>query len=171
MATGVDRIDDTGSSLGAVSPLEEVVSLRAPVRESAVAMARAALPNEACGVLAGSLGPEVGRPAVVIEAIRRVANRLDSPTRFELDGAGMVNAEDSIAAEGLEVVGVFHSHPAREARPSARDVADALVFDPRHRFVHLIASMQGFAPTVRAWRYGPDVESCSELVIEPVGGS
>ena len=134
-------------------------------------MARAALPNEACGLLAGSIGPDRAGRGVVIDDIRPVANRLDSPRRFELDGAAMLIAEDAIAAEGLEVVGVFHSHPASEARPSARDVADALVFDPRHRFVHLIASMQGFAPTVRVWRYGPEIEACSELVIEPVGAS
>lgn len=134
-------------------------------------MARAALPNEACGVLAGSIGTEGERPTVTIDGIRPVANRLDSPTRFELDAASMLTAEEAISAEGLEVVGVFHSHPASEARPSVRDVADALLFDPRHRFVHLIASMQGFAPTVRAWRYGPEIEACSELVIEPVGAS
>ncbi len=132
-------------------------------------MARAALPNEACGLLAGSVTSEPGRGSVTIDAIRPVPNRLDSPSRFELDGAAMLRAENAITAQGLEVVGVYHSHPSTEARPSPRDVSDALVFDPRHSFVHLIASMQGFAPTVRAWRYGPDTETCSELAIEPFG--
>ena len=132
-------------------------------------MARAALPNEACGLLAGWRGPKGGRNTVTIDEIRPVPNRLDSPSHFELDGAAMLRAEDAISGDGLQVVGVYHSHPASEARPSARDVSDALVFDPRHYFVHLIASMQGFAPTVRAWRYGADTDTCSELAIEPLG--
>ena len=65
----------------------------------------------------------------------------------------MLNVEREIDEAGLVVVGVMHSHPTSEATPSATDLADARVYDPQAVFVQVIVSMQGFAPTIRAWRY------------------
>lgn len=73
-----------------------------------------------------------------------------------MDGQSMIDAEEAIETSGRQVVGVMHSHPTSEAAPSARDVRDAAVYDPAGTFVHLIVSMQGFAPVIRAFRYaGP----------------
>ena len=90
---------------------------------------------------------------MIVTGIHPVLNELASPTAFALDGQSMIDAEEMIDASGREVVGVMHSHPTSEAAPSERDVHDAARYDPAGTLVHLIVSMQGFAPTIRAFRY------------------
>ena len=86
-----------------------------------LARARAALPEEACGVLLGRPGP----PAEILRTLsaRNVA-RLPA-RRFELDPGALVAAEDLARGIGLEVVGVWHSHPSGPAIPSEEDRAGA----------------------------------------------
>lgn len=131
-----------------------------------VAIARAALPNEACGLLAGpSLHGEAGE-RVRVESVWPVENAHRSPHRFALDGAQMLEVEDRIESGGVRVIGVFHSHPTSQAVPSATDRADAASWDPQHRFVHVLVSMQGFVPTVRAWTLGgPSARDMCELTV------
>jgi proteasome lid subunit RPN8/RPN11 len=115
-----------------------------------VSIARASLPNEACGLLAGRLESD---GLVVVSAVIPVENSLRSPTAFALDGDGMIRAEEAIDATTNNLIGVMHSHPSSEAIPSARDLEDAANYDPRAHLIHMIVSMQGFSPTVRAYRY------------------
>lgn len=138
-------------------------------------MARSALPWEACGLLAGSVGPSPsseGRDGVGagedlrvvrVEAIHSVANSLRSPTSFALDGEEMMAAERAIDAAGQALVGVWHSHPTSAAAPSPRDLEDARRYDPNAGFVQVIVSMQGFSASVRAFRYDPDGGAPREL--------
>lgn len=142
-----------------------ICELAAGVHDRLIAIARAALPNEACGLLAGPALPDAGAP-VSVHAAWPVANALRSPHRFSLDGAGMLDAEDRIEAAGQTVIGVFHSHPTSQAVPSATDRADAERWDPQHRFVHALVSMQGFVPTIRIWRlHGTGAADMVELPI------
>ncbi len=139
--------------------------LAAGVHDRLIAIARAALPNEACGLLAGPAPADANGP-VSVEAVWPVANSLRSPHRFALDGSGMLDAEDRIDAAGQTVIGVFHSHPTSQAVPSATDRADAQRWDPHHRFIHALVSMQGFAPTIRIWRLnGPEAVDMVELPV------
>ncbi len=120
-------------------------------------LSRAALPLEACGLLSGPADIEwSSEPVGEVWQLWPVANARSSPIAFELDGAEMLAAEKRIDDLGHVVVGVMHSHPTSEAVPSSRDVADASAFDPFGSLVHLVVSMQGFAPTVRAWRLLPE---------------
>jgi len=128
------------------------------VRNRCVSVARASLPNEACALLAGRLegsGPKAdkGDGLVVVSAVFPVENSLRSPTAFALDGHGMMRAEEAIDATDHDLIGVMHSHPSSEAVPSARDLANAATFDPGAHLIHVIVSMQGFSPTLRAYRY------------------
>ena len=77
----------------------------------------ACLPLEACGLLAGSAG--------VVEAVLPVRNAAASPVRFRMDPIEQLRALDWIESQGLELVGIFHSHPAGPDTPSATDVAEA----------------------------------------------
>lgn len=147
------------------------VTLPDEVAGRAIGMARAGLPNEACGLVAGSAAVDWAGPSPIeLVSVVPVANALGAPDAFALDGQGMIDAEAAIDAAGHVPVGVYHSHPTSEARPSARDVADAGTYDPEHRFVHVIVSLQGFAPMVRVWRFGDSPEECSELEVVSVGG-
>ena len=126
-----------------------VVHMSAPLRERAISISRAMLPNEACGLLGGHRNGD----KVEVVSVHSVANSLGSPRAFALDGLGMINAEDEVEAAGQEVVGIFHSHPATAAVPSLRDLDDAHRYDPFAVMIHLIVSMQGFAPQLRVYRY------------------
>jgi proteasome lid subunit RPN8/RPN11 len=76
----------------------------------------AMLPEEACGLIGGS----AGRGQVVLP----VTNAAQSSVRYRMDPAGQVKALLAIEAQGLELVAIFHSHPAGPAGPSATDVAE-----------------------------------------------
>lgn len=145
------------------------------LRNMAMAMGRSVLPAEVCGLVAGPRLPQWDQEApIVVSGIVRVRNAARSPTRFALDGKGMMNAEARIVDGGDEVIGVIHSHPVSAAVPSATDLADALVYDPDAVWLQLIVSLQGFAPNLRAWRFppSPPVSGAdpTELAIDLIDG-
>jgi proteasome lid subunit RPN8/RPN11 len=90
---------------------------------------RAALPNEACGLL-------VGRNTQASRFIP-AENTLRSETAYEIDPAFLAATFRSLRETGEELVGIFHSHPKGPARPSNRDLERA--FYPEA--VHLIVSL------------------------------
>jgi len=75
------------------------------------------LPLEACGLLAGTL-------STVLQVIP-VANAARSPVRFQMEPREQLAALDHIEAGGLELLGIFHSHPDGPGAPSATDIAEA----------------------------------------------
>lgn len=74
-------------------------------------------PLEACGLLAGRQDS--------VEAVLRVRNAEQSPVRFRMDAQEQYNAFMWIEAHGLELVGIFHSHPAGPETASVTDIAEA----------------------------------------------
>ncbi len=75
------------------------------------------LPLEACGLLAGSEG--------LVEEVILIPNAASSPSRFRMDPIEQLRAFDRIEAQHMQLLGIFHSHPAGPASPSATDVAEA----------------------------------------------
>ncbi len=73
---------------------------------------------EVCGFLFGRREGETFK----VEEVYFVTNRLNSPTEFEMDPLEMAKGIDEAERKGLEVVGVFHSHPQCPPRPSGRDL-------------------------------------------------
>jgi proteasome lid subunit RPN8/RPN11 len=65
-----------------------------------------------------------------------------------MDPHELLRAYQEADAEGLEVVGYYHSHPATPAVPSRTDVARAA--DPFA--VYVIVSLASEPPEVRAYR-------------------
>ena len=57
----------------------------------------------------------------VVEKIDFAPNKLQSPVRFEIDPAEVAAAFAEAEEEGLDFVGLFHSHPA-PAAPSSIDL-------------------------------------------------
>lgn len=87
-------------------------------------------PHEACGVLAGT-----GTRA---EKMIGVLNQAQSRIRFVMDPYEQLRAFDWIEANGLELVGIFHSHPAGPETASATDILEAA-----YAVVHVILSRSG----------------------------
>jgi proteasome lid subunit RPN8/RPN11 len=96
-----------------------IVRIASAVAEAIMAHARADLPQEACGLLLGASGH--------IQQARPARNVADKPeTRFEIDPALLLAAHRSARADGLSVIGHYHSHPNGHPEPSKRDAARAV---------------------------------------------
>ena len=71
-------------------------------------------PNECCGLLAGTNG--------VISRIYRTANVAENKrVRYEAAPLDIARILDDIESAHEEHLGIYHSHPRSEARPSATD--------------------------------------------------
>lgn len=95
-------------------------------------------PLEACGLLAG-------REARV-EKVIPVRNKAESPVRFVMDPYEQLQAFEWIDLQSLELLGIFHSHPAGPETVSATDIQEAA-----YEVVHLIWSRIGDAWKVRGF--------------------
>jgi proteasome lid subunit RPN8/RPN11 len=92
--------------------------------------ARAEAPRECCGLL-------VGKGESVVRSVR--ARNLDATaTRYLIDPEDHFAAIRAARAEGLEVVGAYHSHPSSAPVPSATDIAEA---NSGSDFVYVIVSL------------------------------
>jgi proteasome lid subunit RPN8/RPN11 len=74
-------------------------------------------PLEACGLLAGKQNS--------VESVIRMRNAEQSPVRFRMDAQEQYNAFEWIDAHGLDLVGIFHSHPSGPETASPTDLAEA----------------------------------------------
>jgi proteasome lid subunit RPN8/RPN11 len=110
-------------------------------RDAMVATCIRALPNEGCGLLLGTV------EGLVHEVVAS-ANVADSAKVYEIDPTVMLRATRRADAEGLEVIGVFHSHTHSEARPSPTDVRQAP--DPSWHYV--LISLRDTPADVRSYR-------------------
>jgi proteasome lid subunit RPN8/RPN11 len=87
-------------------------------------------PLEACGLLAGREDQ--------VEKMIGVRNQAQSPVRFVMDPYEQLSAFDWIDSNGLDLLGIFHSHPAGPETVSATDIAEAA-----YEVVHVILSRTG----------------------------
>ena len=74
-------------------------------------------PVEACAMLFGKLSQN----EAVVEKVEFAPNELRSTVRFEIDPVKVAAAFTEAEDEGLDFIGLFHSHPA-PAAPSPIDL-------------------------------------------------
>lgn len=86
-------------------------------REEMLEAILAQVPLEACGLLAGKSGR--------VEKVIPVRNQARSPTRFVMDPYEQLQAFEQIDSQGLDLLGIYHSHPAGPETLSATDIAEA----------------------------------------------
>ena len=84
-------------------------------------------PLEACGLLAGRDDQ--------VKKVILVQNQAQSAVRFVMDPYEQLQAFEWIESNGLELVGIFHSHPAGPESASMTDIAEAA-----YEVVHIIWS-------------------------------
>jgi proteasome lid subunit RPN8/RPN11 len=87
-------------------------------------------PLEACGLLAGKESR--------VEKVIGVRNQVQSPARFVMDPYEQLRAFDWIESNGLDLLGIFHSHPAGPETASVTDIAEAA-----YEVVHIILARTG----------------------------
>lgn len=110
------------------------------------------LPDEACGMLAGLEGR--------VHKVYCLTNSNPSPVSYAVDTHDQIAAIKEMESEGLELVGIYHSHTESPPLPSITDIKRA--FFPGTRdlnypdAVYVIVGLSGPAPEVKAFRMEED---------------
>jgi proteasome lid subunit RPN8/RPN11 len=121
-----------------------VLSLNEELRASLIATCIRALPDEGCGLLLGTSEAAHG----VVREVLASENVLHSAKVYEVDAKVLLRAFRRADEEGLEVLGVFHSHTHSPAYPSPTDIAQAP--DPAWHYV--LVSLRDVPTVVRSYR-------------------
>jgi proteasome lid subunit RPN8/RPN11 len=106
------------------------------------------LPDEACGLLAGRFQPGTFVSDGRVEIVYPTANADASARTYSVDPRDLLRSIRAAEAQGLELVGVFHSHTHTEAWPSPTDVRQAL--EPG--WLYVIVSLKDGDPVLRSFR-------------------
>ncbi|MCI0651625.1 MAG: M67 family metallopeptidase [Planctomycetes bacterium] len=108
--------------------------------------AEAGYPAEACGLL---IGRTMGARVEVLH-VRKARNRdkEHAADRYDLDPSDFLRADTDARAAGLDVVGIWHSHPDHPPIPSETDRRGAW---PEYSYL-IITVDGGRATEMRAWR-------------------
>src|SRR5579872_5913010 len=93
------------------------IHVREQILEEMLRHARSNPAIECCGLLAG-------RNTVITVALP-ARNVLASATVYEIDSRELFLLFHRMREEGLELLGLYHSHPAGENIPSPRDIEKA----------------------------------------------
>lgn len=105
------------------------------------------LPDEACGLLLGPMRD--GEPTGVVTEARPCTNVDRSARTYTVAPHDLLRAMRAAeATEGVEIIGVWHSHTHTTAYPSPTDVRQAV--DPA--WIYPIVSLRDGIPSLRAYR-------------------
>jgi proteasome lid subunit RPN8/RPN11 len=121
-----------------------------------LAQARAELPNECCGFLAGKV-MEPDRPGDPprgqVLCRYPLVNEAASPVEYFSASRSLFDAHRDMRRQGIDILAVYHSHPASDPVPSRKDRQNNL-YGPD--VVHLIISLKGSKPLTRGWWLTPE---------------
>jgi len=121
--------------------------------------AETAYPHEGCGLMGGASDGEARRVTRLVPVPNA---RSDSPrNRYLIEPVDFLRAQTALDRDGLDVVGVYHSHPDHPARPSAFDEEHAW---PRLSYI-IVSVARGAAGDARSWVLADDRGGFSE---EPI---
>lgn len=116
------------------------LEIPAYVFEQMLEQAKAQVPIEVCGILAGNDSK--------VEKLYKMTNADNSSNHFMMEPKEQFAVVKDIRSAGLEMLAIYHSHPETPARPSAEDIRLALTPD----VIYVIASLQGAnAPAVKSF--------------------
>jgi proteasome lid subunit RPN8/RPN11 len=124
-----------------MSEMRECVVVAPAVVEELLAEARREPELECCGLLAGRDG--------AILTVLPARNALHSATAYEIAPAELFAMFRRMRAQGLDHLGIYHSHPRGDNAPSPRDVEQA--FYPAAAYF-IVSPRRDAAQPVRAFR-------------------
>jgi [CysO sulfur-carrier protein]-S-L-cysteine hydrolase len=129
----------------------------ADILDAMLAHCRQEAPLEACGFLAG-------HPPRVC-AIYTMHNALASPTRYMADEHDLSRGYQYLRTRRLEILALYHSHPASSPVPSRTDLEQNYYGGvPR-----IIVSLRAESPEVGVWQLGPDSYEEVPWTVIPAG--
>lgn len=117
------------------------------------------LPNEACGLIAGTVeGGDKG-----IKRVYFLTNIDHSNEHFSLDPKEQLEAIKDMRKNGFVPLGNWHSHPESPSRPSEED--KRLAFDSKASYM-ILSLMDRENPVLNSFKIAGDTAEKEELVIE-----
>ena len=128
--------------------------------EKILAHCREGLPNESCGLIAGTVDGDVK----TVEKVYLLTNIDASREHFSMDPKEQLAAVKDMRANGLKLLGNFHSHPESPSRPSEED--KRLAYDSKVNYL-ILSLMDLENPVFNAFRIDEEKNvTKEELVIE-----
>ena len=125
-----------------------------PIHERMIGQAREGFPFEACGILGGK--------GNIVSAIYPMTNTDASRDHFMMDPREQFSVVKALRSQELEMLAVYHSHPATPARLSDEDLR--LAFTPGISYV-IVSLADPSAPEVRSFRIADKKVGSEELRI------
>ena len=113
-------------------------------------------PWEACGLLGGSRSR--------VDEVVPIRNAAESSVRFLMDPSEQIDALFRFEERGMDLVAIYHSHPAGPPSPSSIDINEAAYPEA----IQLIWFLEEGGWVCRAYRY--DDRAAIELAIDVVSG-
>ena len=126
--------------------------------EEIIAYAKAGLPNEACGLLGGTVDGKDRR----IEKVYYLTNIDASREHFSMDPKEQFEAVKDMRASGLVPLGNWHSHPESPSRPSEED--KRLAYDSKASYM-ILSLMDAGNPVLNSFHIEGNESTKEELVI------
>ena len=127
--------------------------------EKILAHAVKKLPDEACGLIAGTV--EDGDKE--IKKVYLLTNIDHSNEHFSLDPKEQLEAIKDMRKNGFVPLGNWHSHPESPSRPSEED--KRLAFDSKASYM-ILSLMDRENPVLNSFKITGDTAEKEELVIE-----
>ena len=106
-----------------------------------IAHSRKEFPKEVCGILAGKDGK--------VEKVYEMSNTDTSPSTFFMEAKEQLKVMKEIRNSGIQMIGIYHSHVASRAYPSAHDVE--LAFYPEVSYA-IISLEDKKNPVIKAFK-------------------
>lgn len=128
------------------------------LRDRILSAAQAGYPDEVCGLLLGR--QDKGTISVCGLHPARNVHPERTADRFLVEPQDYLDAEYAATAHGLEIVGVWHSHPDHPPRPSTTDREFAW---PGWSYP-IVSVSAGVATDLRSWRLDGEVFSEEEVL-------
>jgi proteasome lid subunit RPN8/RPN11 len=117
-------------------------------------------PEEGAGVILGEQHSQ-GRQAKKILALTNHSENGSRHNRYLIAAKDILKAENEAEKLGLEVIGVFHSHPDHPAEPSEFDLQWALPW-----YSYLITRVESDrAVETKSWRLNEDRQTFSPEIL------
>ena len=113
-------------------------------------------PSEVVGILAGEKSTNT-----VLKVHPLINERADTNNRYRVNGLIVHRASQTLEAEGLEILGYYHSHPNHPSQYSEYDKEHAL---PNMSYV-IVSVNDGTVGTLQSWRLA---ENRSIMHEEPI---
>lgn len=135
-----------------------MITLKRKDYDRIVEYAKAQLPAEACGLIAGTVDEDGNKS---VEKVYLLTNVDNSSEHFSMEPREQLEAVKDMRANGFQPLGNWHSHPETPSRPSDED--KRLAFDSNASY--LILSLADGTPVLNSFHIEGTKSNKEDLVI------